>query len=1503
MNHEMSGDRTFHLAGDSTNYYIQQKLEETSAGTLNIAGRTQDKKDTIIATSDTETTKGLSMFEVVYDDTKLNIKDVTIQSAYSENGGSVIYQNNNDSTVKVSNTTIWNNSTVGDGGAVSVNSGTAAFDDVTFSGNSADRAGALRVSGGRVAIIDSEFTNNTATRYGGAIATPHSANDPHSKIKLTIDGTTFSENKVTSNSNSGGGAISLGDNITAIIAGSTFRGNSSATNGGAVYNESSELTMDVVSFENNEAQRGSAIYNLGTATLTDATFSGNSKNYIYNGQGSNLIITSALQNYILTNSNVANSTITNAGTLNLTSAQNIADSRFTLADALSGGTVNTSGNVIFDNLVSGSAVYVTNGTLAINGTGTDVNNALSNVSLYVQAGTTATLGNKNIYDGTINVAAATAESTVGIFNINNSQNIEISSDLTGGGNINKTGSGTVDLTGHDNDGFVGDLNITQGTVRFTKTPDNTFFGSDAEVNVDGLGSTFAYVSSEPTRDYNGSFANITLNNGGTVSISGAGRDASTAFTLNNGWLTSTGTTANKIIFSDASYILNTLYTHTEGNINDNITFNSSDITLGAGITGSEITDSRRHDVGARDYDMTGANYTLTNSNLDLSNRVAGDNYIFDKLVADGDSSGIALDVNLYLEHDDNNQITVAPFADTITAGAGSSGIVEITKLYITDDNGAFITDADDNLTKGVIQVFKGEGNQLKVAEANNAQILSWATNLYRYGVTAAQTERDADSIEITPDGLSSTDTLRDMNIYNSEGGGGNRGFSFIAENGLQENNNYNIYRDLDTTSAGNFTVVGTLAAKSEGGERVHKSVLSGQLQDLVLYASESSDNLRQINDTTWEYNGEQFDSTYISSRVINPGTPDEDIEYTIQVEAFTPEDQTNGSMFEIVNATNFEMTNVAVQYAKRYAADDIKDGSVIYAKNKDANIFLDNVDFINNSVDAGNGGAVANILSKEFSLTNSIISGNTASGNGGAIYNTSLGMTIANATADGNKSSGGLGGAIYTSANMQISDSNFGTTTLNTHRNGEQNDIYIGGTATLAFVTSDNTTSTINSGIAGSADSTFNKTGAGTLNLNGNNEDFAGTFDISAGSVLYTADDENDTFVGGSVRMNQGTTLTMDIDSSSDIKTQIIQNVSGGGDGSGGIIKNGAGTLKLLGANSGFGGSTTINGGSIVYRATDSSNSYFGGSTNLAGAGTNLTLIVDDGVKNQTVSRISGVASSTINKQGEGDLNLSGDNSAFYGVAYVENGKLVYVADDETDEYFGGNTNIFDGAELEANVAQQGSDGSHITDQTIGNIIGGADAKFTKTGDGKIQLTGDNEFSGTTTITEGILAYTSGIGNYVDGSTVIKENGTLEYTVNTGSDKLTAVSGNGAISKHGDGQLNLVGDNSGFTGSAMIADGILAYTTAKDSAFIKADEYMIADGAELLIENTENDIVNVSNLTEYVDENNVSHGYGTVHKTGASSLNLGGQNAGFEGTIDIDAGSVTFNKTDSTSYN
>ena len=1411
LNHQTDGNRTFHLAGASTDYYIGRALEQTLSGTLNIAGRTPDKDDTIIGQVDASTTDGLSMFEVVNDDTELNIQDVTIKNAQSEKGGSVVYQNNATSSVNIINSTIQNNSTTTYGGALSILDGNLTLEDVLLSSNSAENGGALYANGGTVELSDVVFAYNNATN-----------------------------------------------------------------NGGALYNASGSenLVLSNVAFNNNTAQEGSAIYNLGTAKLTDVTFSGNSDEYIYNGTQGNLTITSAIGDYVLTNGS-STSKITNKGVLNLTAFEN---NQFTVADKISGGTINTSGNVILNNLISSSIINVVKGDLALNGGTEDY--ALNAVTLNILEGNSATLGDKNIEEGKINVE--------GNFNIANTSDISITSDLAGSGVINKTGSGMTSLQGHINDTFEGAINITDGMLTFEKTTTNTFFSQDSSINVKGSNSTFNYLSSDVVSDFNSSFANITLTDGGKVLITGAGRDYS-SYTINNGWLNSTGAVSNSLIFNDASYVLNTLFTRGDG-IKDNVSFNSSYVELGTGIIGKEITDGHAHDAGALEYNLNGSNYIFTDSILDLSNQTAGDNYNFDSLNFIGQSNGLALDVNLDLETGSG----ILPYADTITANSGS-GIVEITKLFVTDDNGKFITDGDGNQSKGVIRVFKGNNN-LQVADSDGVQILSWATNVYKYGVKSASSgEADGhaqDSIEIVPNGASSTDTLRDMNIYdpNKDNTGGNRGFSFIAKDGLQENNNYNIYRDLDTTSAGTFTVQGTLVGEE-------KSLLSGILEDFELLESENSGNLVKIDDNTWSYNGDEFDAQWITIESM----PDGDTKYTIDVRAFTPEKQTNGSMFEVENATDFEMFNVSVQDAIRYEGDSITDGSVFYANNSEANISLNNVDFINNEVQAGNGGAIANYGSKKFAINQSQMQNNKATGNGGVIYNTAVGMSITNAVVDGN-SAGKLGGSIYTSADMIIADSNFGVNTLNTHNNGEQNDIYIANNANVEFVTSEGKTSSINSGLAGETGTVFNKTGSGTLNLSGSNEDFAGNFVISSGNVIYNAVDVNDTFVKGAVKVNSNSILTMNISDTADMKDQIIQNLSSSEDGNGSLIKNGAGILYLKGSNSKFAGSTTINQGSIIYNAINDSDRYLGGSTNLAGENTQLVFIIDENIENQIVSRVIGVESSTIYKQGLGDLTISSDNSKFEGTVELEEGKLTYLADNVSDKYVKGNTSISDGATIEAKVLLQDNEGNEIIGQTIGNLIGGQDTNFVKTGEGVIQLVGNNNFAGTTTIEQGILAYTAGEGNFVSGNTDIKENGTLEYTVLTGNDNLKSISGSGILSKLGSGNLNLAGNNSLFKGSVQIGEGRLSYETSSGNKFINANSYEIAENAELYINNTSSENVEVSNLAGYVDKNNQPKGSGKVIKEGNGTVLLAGDNSNFEGTLDINSGSVNFTKDNSTSY-
>ncbi|MCP4211315.1 MAG: hypothetical protein GY764_07525 [Halieaceae bacterium] len=70
----------------------------------------------------------------------------------------------------------------------------------------------------------------------------------------------------------GGGILNVG---TAAVTNSTFSGNS-ANGGGGIYNSSAALTVTGSTFSGNLAVIGGAIYNTSTLTVTDSTFSGNS---------------------------------------------------------------------------------------------------------------------------------------------------------------------------------------------------------------------------------------------------------------------------------------------------------------------------------------------------------------------------------------------------------------------------------------------------------------------------------------------------------------------------------------------------------------------------------------------------------------------------------------------------------------------------------------------------------------------------------------------------------------------------------------------------------------------------------------------------------------------------------------------------------------------------------------------------------------------------------------------------------------------------------------------------------------------------------------------------------------------------------------------------------------------------------------------------------------------------------------------------------------------------
>ncbi len=220
--------------------------------------------------------------------------DATFANNEFTGKGGAIY---NYGTLTIKNALFTNNSATSNSGAIAQD-GTGSvlnLTDVNFTENSADWGGAI-VARGNVNIKGGSFIGNTSNDGGGAIYLATLANKGH---KLNIDGTTFSENStagvdldgggaigsfsdlvlknatftgnhVDGDASNGGGAIFMGSVSTNDIYNTTFTGNQSATNGGAIsmrftyQGNNVDATLDIAggSFnENTATEFGGAIYN------------------------------------------------------------------------------------------------------------------------------------------------------------------------------------------------------------------------------------------------------------------------------------------------------------------------------------------------------------------------------------------------------------------------------------------------------------------------------------------------------------------------------------------------------------------------------------------------------------------------------------------------------------------------------------------------------------------------------------------------------------------------------------------------------------------------------------------------------------------------------------------------------------------------------------------------------------------------------------------------------------------------------------------------------------------------------------------------------------------------------------------------------------------------------------------------------------------------------------------------------------------------------------------
>ncbi len=284
--------------------------------------------------------------------------------------------------------------------------------------------------------------------------------------------------------------------------------------------------------------------------------------------------------------------------------------------------------------------------------------------------------------------------------------------------------------------------------------------------------------------------------------------------------------------------------------------------------------------------------------------------------------------------------------------------------------------------------------------------------------------------------------------------------------------------------------------------------------------------------------------------------------------------------------------------------------------------------------------------------------------------------------------------------------------------------------------------------------SKLTKQGDGTLILSNTGNDYGDTEIV--GGILAAKDAAS--LGTGDVTIAENATLALS-------QGTLDNNVTGEGQ----IVKSGSDELIVTGDNN-YSGGTTISGGTLTVDHADSL-----GSGDIDNSG---VLKVGEGELENTLS-----GSGSLVKTGTGELTLSGDND-YSGGTTISGGTLTA---DHADS-------LGTGAIANSGVLQVGEGELENTLSGSGSLV--------KTGSGDLTLSGDNGYSGGTTITGGTLiadnADSLGTGAVANSGVLQVGEGELENTL----------SGSGSLVKTGTGELTLSGDNS-YSGTTTITDGTL----------------------------------------------------------------------------------------------
>ncbi|EHE5994198.1 fibronectin-binding autotransporter adhesin ShdA [Salmonella enterica] len=253
---------------------------------------------------------------------------------------------------------------------------------------------------------------------------------------------------------------------------------------------------------------------------------------------------------------------------------------------------------------------------------------------------------------------------------------------------------------------------------------------------------------------------------------------------------------------------------------------------------------------------------------------------------------------------------------------------------------------------------------------------------------------------------------------------------------------------------------------------------------------------------------------------------------------------------------------------------------------------------------------------------------------------------------------------------------------------------------------------------------------------------------------------------------------------------------------------------------------------------------------------------------------------------GTGDVTIAESATLALSQGTLDNnvtggGQIVKTGNDELivtgDNTYSGGTTITGGT-LTADYADSLGTGViansgvlQVGEGELENTLSGTGA-LVKTGTGELTLSGDNTYSGGTTITGGTLT-----ADHADslGTGVIANSGVLQV----GEGELeNTLSGTGSLVKTGTGELTLSGDNT-YSGGTTITGGTLTADHADSLGTGAIANSGVLQGGEGELENT-------------------LSGTGSLVKTGTGELTLSGDNS-YSGDTTITGGTLTADHADS----